>query len=115
MRFSQSGKAWEQQPLNQAFAGADNEFYRLAGTGAAKFFEGAERVADDFIESLAGICECSGAMAALEQLDAEIALEFLELAAELALAVRVIARGCGDAAAATISRNVFKRSSERPD
>jgi hypothetical protein len=84
--------------LNQAFAGTDDEFYRLTGAGSTKFFEGTKRVADDFVESLSGVRECGGAMAAFEQFHTEIALKFLELAAELALSIRIIACGGGNSA-----------------
>src|SRR5262249_37838356 len=74
-----------------------HQFDRLPGAGKAKFFQSAECVADDFVQPLACIGQFGGAVSALEQFCSEIMFQFFELAAELALPIRIISRGSGDA------------------
>ena len=89
-RLRKARKAWQQQPLDQTLARADYDLHRLPGASAAEFFQCPERVTDDFIKPLAGVGQFDRAATALEQLDPEVTLQFLELATELALPVRVV-------------------------
>ena len=83
----QPGEARQQQPLNEALAGADDQFHRLSGARHAKFIQRAQGVANNFVQALSGICKFDRAVTALEQFDTEVFFQFLKLAAELALTV----------------------------
>src|SRR5947208_2719335 len=98
MRLHKTREARQQQPLNQTLASADGEFDRLARACASEVFERSQCVTHNFIELPAGSGEFCGAMTSFEQLDSKVAFEFLELAAELTLPVRVFTRRRGDSA-----------------
>ena len=98
VRLRKTRKPRQQQPLDQTLARTDNEFHRLPRARASEFLQRAERVPDNFIKSLADVCEFCRTMTAFEQLDPEVALQFLELATELALPVRVVAGRRGNSA-----------------
>ena len=52
--------------MNQTFAGADNQLHGLPCARGVKFLQCPERVAYDFIKSLAGVCEFCRTMTAFE-------------------------------------------------
>ena len=67
----------QQQPLDQTFAGADNQLHGLPCACCVKFLQCPQGVTHDFIKLLASLCECYRSPAAFQQLDAEITLQFL--------------------------------------
>ena len=96
--FLDSGKARKNQPLHQTVAATDGESHRLIARPQLEVVQSANGLAGDLHQLFPILSQDQPFAVATGQLDSEEILQFLDLAAELALPHRIVARRPHEAA-----------------